>query len=86
MPWIVKWPGGVKPGSLCHTPVSSVDFHPTILEIAGVQVSQQTIDGVSIAPLLRQTGEPKARHAVLALSPLQQPGRQTRRSGAAARS
>jgi arylsulfatase A len=56
VPWIVKWPGGVKPGSLCHTPVSSVDFHPTILEIAGIQRSQQTIDGVSIAPLLKQTG------------------------------
>src|SRR6185436_20846983 len=34
-PLIVKWPGAVKPGTVCNTPVSSVDYFPTILEMAG---------------------------------------------------
>ena len=56
-PLIVRWPGVVKPGSTCGTPVSSVDFYPTFLEIAGVQPQAgQVIDGESILPLLRQSG------------------------------
>jgi arylsulfatase A-like enzyme len=56
-PWIVRWPGAVRPGSVCDVPVSSIDFYPTILEMAGVQQDAgQVIDGVSLVPLLRQTG------------------------------
>ncbi|MFZ5829877.1 MAG: sulfatase [Planctomycetota bacterium] len=59
-PLIVRWPGVVKPGATCNTPVSSVDFYPTFLEIAGVSPQPgQVIDGVSIVPLLTQTGELK---------------------------
>lgn len=59
VPWIVKWPGSVKPGSTCDLPVSSVDFFPTMSEIAGLEkvVTNGQIDGESIAPLLRQTGK-----------------------------
>ncbi len=57
IPWIVKWTGVVRPGSVCHTPVSSVDFYPTLLEIAGVKAGRpQITDGVSLVPLLKQTG------------------------------
>ena len=57
-PWIVKWPGVVEPGSTCDVPVSSVDFFPTILEIAGTGAVQTNgpIDGESIVPLLKQAG------------------------------
>lgn len=56
-PWIVKWPGMVKPGSVCTEPVSSVDFFPTICEMAGSGMkSYRDIDGVSIVPLLKQAG------------------------------
>ena len=55
-PMIVKWPGVVKPGSTCATPVISTDFYPTILEMAGLPARpRQHVDGVSIVPLLRQT-------------------------------
>ncbi len=54
-PLIVKWPGKVKPGVTCSTPVSSVDFFPTILEMAGVELSGN-VDGKSLVPLLEQTG------------------------------
>ena len=54
-PLIVKWPGKVQPGATCATPVSSVDFFATILEMAGVDPSAVG-DGKSLVPLLRQTG------------------------------
>ncbi|MCP4249729.1 MAG: DUF4976 domain-containing protein, partial [bacterium] len=59
VPWIVKWPGAVGPGSTCDVPVSSVDFFPTISEIAGMEkvATNGQIDGESIVPLLRQTGK-----------------------------
>ncbi|GAB6164063.1 sulfatase [Thermostilla marina] len=56
-PWIVRWPGVTKPGSVCKTPVISTDFYPTILEIAGLPLRpEQHRDGVSIVPLLKQSG------------------------------
>jgi len=59
-PWIVKWPGVVKPGSVCRVPVTSVDFYPTILEMAGVKGDpNHVVDGESIVPLLKHTGSLK---------------------------
>jgi arylsulfatase A-like enzyme len=56
-PWIVKWPGIVKPGSRCSFPVTSTDFFPTIMEMAGAASDQgRTPDGLSIVPLLKGTG------------------------------
>lgn len=54
-PLIVKWPGKVAPGSTCTTPITSPDFYPTLLEIAGLPLQpEQHCDGVSMLPLLRQ--------------------------------
>ena len=56
-PLIVRWPGTVVPGSVCSEPVISVDFFPTFLEIAGLEnETKKPIDGVSLVPLLKQTG------------------------------
>src|SRR5262249_30634724 len=56
-PLIVRWPGAVKAGSMCAVPVSSVDYFPTILSMAGSQADpQQMVDGQNLVPLLRQTG------------------------------
>lgn len=61
-PCIVRWPGVVKPGSECETPISSVDFWPTIAEIAGTRSKfQHAVDGVSLLPLLKQSGNLKDR-------------------------
>jgi arylsulfatase A len=62
VPLIVRWLGVVKPGSVCETPVSSPDFYPTFLEIAGVKDDPKHIrDGQSLVPLLRQTKSLKPR-------------------------
>jgi arylsulfatase A-like enzyme len=58
-PLIVCWPGVVRPGSECSVPVSSVDFYPTILQMAGVDDDaprNAPLDGVSLVPLLREEG------------------------------
>ncbi len=53
-PWIIRAPGVSSPGTVEHTPVSSVDFYPTLLELAGLRKRpEQHLDGVSLAPLLR---------------------------------
>lgn len=58
-PLIVKWPGVIKPGSVCTEPVTSPDFYPTMLEMAGLPlIPQQHVDGVSIVPLLKGEGKP----------------------------
>jgi arylsulfatase A-like enzyme len=58
VPLIVRWPGVVNAGTVCDVPVSSVDFFPTFSEMAGVRLdARQKIDGVSLMPLLRQTGK-----------------------------
>ncbi|OHB82854.1 MAG: arylsulfatase, partial [Planctomycetes bacterium RBG_19FT_COMBO_48_8] len=57
VPLIVRWPGVVKAGTTCSTPVTSVDFYPTFLEIVGARGdSNQVLDGEDILPLLKQTG------------------------------
>ncbi|MFQ5810833.1 MAG: sulfatase/phosphatase domain-containing protein, partial [Armatimonadota bacterium] len=57
-PLIVRWPGVVKPGAECDAPVSSVDFYPTMLDIAGLTGDpEHALDGASIVPLLAQRGE-----------------------------
>lgn len=56
VPWIVRWPGVVRPGSVCHVPIISTDVYPTILDVAGINREPgRVLDGESIVPLLRQT-------------------------------
>ena len=57
-PLIVKLPGVTKPDSFCDVPVTSPDFYPTLLEIAGLDpLPQQHTDGTSILPLLKGQDE-----------------------------
>jgi len=56
-PLIVRAPGLVAPGSTCDVPVTSPDFYPTLLELAGLPPRpEQHTDGVSLVPLLRGGG------------------------------
>jgi arylsulfatase A len=53
-PMIVRWPGAAEAGSTCDTPVTSVDFYRTFLDIAGVRrPMDQVLDGESIVPVLK---------------------------------
>ncbi|MFC1498123.1 sulfatase [Verrucomicrobiota bacterium] len=61
-PLLVRWPGKIKPGTTCDVPVSGVDFFPTFLEVtAGEKPTSKVLDGVSLMPLLTQSGAIKDR-------------------------
>lgn len=54
VPFYIKAPGVSQPGGTCDTPVSGIDFYPTILALAGIDLpQQQPVDGVSLLPLLK---------------------------------
>ncbi len=53
-PMIIRAPGTTTAGSRCDATVISMDFYPTILELAGLPSRpQQHVDGRSLVPLLR---------------------------------
>ncbi len=56
-PWLVRWPGKVKPGSVNDEHfISGIDFMPTVLEAAGLP-QVPGMDGRSFLPLL--AGKPQ---------------------------
>ncbi len=62
-PVIIKWPGVTEPGSVCDTPVTSTDFYPTLMDMAGLpQAPRQHLDGMSLVPLLK--GDELVRGAI----------------------
>ncbi|MEZ5401516.1 MAG: sulfatase [Bryobacteraceae bacterium] len=53
VPMIVRWPGRVRPGSVCDTPVHIVDTMPTLFAMAGARAPEGYVqDGADIGPLL----------------------------------
>jgi arylsulfatase A len=60
VPLAVRWPGVVKAGTVSDAPVCSIDYYPTMLEIAGQSVpAGQAPDGVSLVPLLKSGRRPR---------------------------
>jgi arylsulfatase A len=56
VPWIVRWPGEVPPGTTNSTPVISTDCYPTILQAAGLPPTpNHPVDGKSLLPLFTQS-------------------------------
>jgi len=54
VPLLVRWPGVTPAAATCQEPVATMDFYPTILEIARLQGDpQHKPDGRSIVPLLK---------------------------------
>jgi len=60
VPLIIRWPGVVKAGTISHEPITSVDYLPTICEIAGVRLpAGRKIDGLSLVDHLKSGGTTK---------------------------
>jgi arylsulfatase A-like enzyme len=54
VPTIVRWPGVTPSASTCSTPISSIDYFPTFLEVAALtNEAENSLDGQSLVPLLR---------------------------------
>lgn len=59
VPLLVRWPGGIAPGRVSSMPVTTVDFFPTFLELAGVPTPRGVpLDGVSLAGYWRGGSAP----------------------------
>lgn len=60
VPFIVRWPGHIRPNSTNALPVAFWDVLPTVAELVGV-AAPKGIDGLSFAPSLLG-GEPVQKH------------------------
>ena len=52
MPLVVRWPGHISPGSINTDLVSNLDFAPTFLELAGIEIPS-AMQGRSLVPILQ---------------------------------
>ncbi|MEO2019018.1 MAG: sulfatase [Fuerstiella sp.] len=51
MPFVLRWPGKVKPGSVNHNLISNLDFAETFLDLAGADIPAD-MQGKSLKPLI----------------------------------
>jgi len=64
-PFVVRWPGKVKPGSFCDVPSIHVDIYPTFLELAGAKPPvNYVLDGESLVPLFKDGSAKLKREAI----------------------
>ena len=64
VPCIISWPGVIAPGTTTGEVISSIDWYPTFLELAGGALAPgQIVDGMSLVDLL-QDGTPLGREAI----------------------
>ena len=67
VPFIVRWPGVVKPGSVCDQLVYQADFLRTFADVLGVKLPDNAgEDSFSLLPLLKGDNKPIRENAVSA--------------------
>ena len=54
MPFVIRWPGVVKPGSRPNALIQNIDYAPTFLQMAGLEVPTE-VHGKSIVPILKDS-------------------------------
>lgn len=70
IPLVVVWPGVIEAGSRSSELVSTIDFHPTVLDLLGIEPQPKSnFDGISIAPVLRDAEARLDREAVFNFFP-----------------
>ena len=66
VPYIVRWPGVVKPGAQCDRLVALQDLMATLAEVVGCKLkSDQGPDSISLLPLLRDPHAKPPRKAMI---------------------
>jgi len=59
MPFLIRWPGVVKPGVRSKALIQNIDYAPTFLEVAGVAIPDD-IQGRSLLSILKNDGKTPA--------------------------
>ncbi len=52
MPFVARWPGRIEPGTRVTQMIQNIDYAPTFLDAAGVEIPS-AMQGESIVPLMR---------------------------------
>lgn len=65
VPCIVRWPAKTPAGVVCNQLASSIDLLPTFSEIAGTDLPEKKIDGVSILALIEGNVDEQPRQSFL---------------------
>src|SRR5262249_2245146 len=63
MPFLVSWPGRIKPGTTNDAMVMNIDFAPTLMEAAGL-TPPRDMQGRSLLPLFRGERPPDWRRSI----------------------
>ena len=56
MPFLIRWPGVVKAGTRSKAMIQNIDYAPTFMDVAGVEIPRE-IQGRSLVPLLKSEGK-----------------------------
>jgi arylsulfatase A-like enzyme len=59
-PCIVRWPGQVPAGRVCHEPLMTIDIFPTLGRLAGAALPPLPIDGKDVWPLIHGDRDAKS--------------------------
>ena len=63
-PWMVRWPGQIKPGTHdTEHMISALDLLPTLLDIAGIE-HPKGLEGRSFYPVLKGKKQPELDHVI----------------------
>jgi arylsulfatase A-like enzyme len=57
MPFLIRWPGVIKAGARSEAMIQNIDYAPTFLEVAGVDIPE-AVQGKSLVPLLKDEIKP----------------------------
>lgn len=64
-PCLMRWPKQIPAGRTCDEPVASIDFLPTIAQLAGAPLPKHRIDGLDVWPILSGKAGAKTPHDAL---------------------
>jgi N-acetylglucosamine-6-sulfatase len=56
MPFVIRWPGVISPGTRSKALIQNIDYAPTFLELAGVDVPEE-MQGRSLVPVFENGGQ-----------------------------
>ena len=56
MPFLVRWPGVIRPGSTSRALIQNIDYAPTFLDLCGAEIPGD-MQGHSLVPVFRASGQ-----------------------------
>jgi arylsulfatase A len=60
VPFLARWKGTIPPGAARRELVTLADVYPTLAELAGADLSKETLDGTSLLPWMKgKPGKPR---------------------------